>query len=356
MSLRRLDVERIDLFQLHRVDPRVPADEQFGLLAELQSEGKVGAVGLSEVVVDQIERARALVDVATVQNRYNLLDRASDDVLRYCTEQGIGFLPWFPIASGRLAEPGGPVAEAAQRFGVTAPAVAVAWLLQRSSVMLPIPGTSSVAHLEENLRAATVAAGPGDGGEARRFRLGASSVRVNDLADALASGRETDLAGVELPAAELVALLTASAPPGAPALRLRRATITGALRLSGARVGVPVELRECTFAHVPDLRMAELAGLALTGLAAARPAGGQPARGRRPPPRRRLRRRAAPSTSPTPRSAAPCDSRPDGCARAPRPTGSWSRAPATPDGSAPTTRCGCPARGSPATSTWRVPC
>jgi len=156
MSLRRLDVERIDLFQLHRVDAGVPADEQFGLLAELQSEGKVGAVGLSEVSVDQIERARALVDVATVQNRYNLLDRASDDVLRYCTEQGIGFLPWFPIASGRLAEPGGPVAEAAQRFGVTAPAVALAWLLQRSSVMLPIPGTSSVAHLEENLRAATL--------------------------------------------------------------------------------------------------------------------------------------------------------------------------------------------------------
>jgi len=160
MSLRRLGVERIDLFQLHRIDPTVPADEQFGLLAELQSEGKVGAVGLSEVSVDQIERARALVDVATVQNRYNLLDRASDDVLRYCTEQGIGFLPWFPIASGRLAEPGGPVAEAAQRFGVTAPAVALAWLLQRSSVMLPIPGTSSVAHLEENLRAADLTLTP----------------------------------------------------------------------------------------------------------------------------------------------------------------------------------------------------
>ena len=105
-----------------------------------------------------------------MQNRYNLLDRASDDVLRYCTEQGIGFLPWFPIASGRLAEPGGPVAEAAERLGATAPQVALAWLLQRSSVMLPIPGTSSVAHLEENLRAADAAAGPGDGGEARRFR------------------------------------------------------------------------------------------------------------------------------------------------------------------------------------------
>lgn len=156
MSLRRLGVERIDLFQLHRIDPTVPADEQFGLLATLQSEGKVGAVGLSEVSVEEIEQARATVDVASVQNRYNLIDRASDDVLRYCTEQGIGFMPWFPIASGRLAEPGGPVAEAAQQLGVSAPEVALAWLLQRSSVMLPIPGTSSVAHLEENLRAATL--------------------------------------------------------------------------------------------------------------------------------------------------------------------------------------------------------
>jgi pyridoxine 4-dehydrogenase len=134
----------------------VPADEQFGLLSELQAEGKVDAVGLSEVDIDQIERARTLVDIATVQNRYNLLDRASDEVLRYCTEQGIGFMPWHPVASGGLADPGGPVAEAAERYGVTAPAIAVAWLLQRSSVMLPIPGTSSVAHLEENMRAATV--------------------------------------------------------------------------------------------------------------------------------------------------------------------------------------------------------
>src|SRR4029077_13088368 len=112
MSLRRLGVERIDLCRRPRVAPTVPAAEQFGLLAELVAEGKIGAVGLSEVSVDQIERARAIVDGATVQNRYNLLDRASDDDLRYCTEQGIGFLPWFPIASGRLAEPGGPVAEA----------------------------------------------------------------------------------------------------------------------------------------------------------------------------------------------------------------------------------------------------
>jgi pyridoxine 4-dehydrogenase len=154
MSLRRLGVERIDLFQLHRIDPTVPADEQFGLLAALQDEGKIAAVGLSEVSVAEIEQARAIVDVATVQNRYNLIDRASDDVLRHCTEQGIGFMPWFPIASGGLAEPGGPVAESAQQLGVTAPEVALAWLLQRSSVMLPIPGTKSVAHLEDNMRAA----------------------------------------------------------------------------------------------------------------------------------------------------------------------------------------------------------
>jgi aryl-alcohol dehydrogenase-like predicted oxidoreductase len=154
MSLRRLGVERIDLFQLHRIDPAVPADEQFGLLAALQAEGKIRAVGLSEVGVEEIERARIVVDVATVQNRYNLVDRASDDVLRHCTEQGIGFMPWFPIASGRLTEPGGPVAEIADRLGATASQVALAWLLQRSSVMIPIPGTSSEVHLEENVRAA----------------------------------------------------------------------------------------------------------------------------------------------------------------------------------------------------------
>lgn len=156
MSLRRLGVERIDLFQLHRIDPAVPADEQFGLLADLQREGKVGSVGLSEVSVVEIEQAGRTVDVATVQNRYNLVDRASDDVLRHCTEHGIGFLPWFPVASGRLAEPGGPVAETAERLGASAAQVALAWLLQRSSVMLPIPGTTSVAHLEENMGAAAL--------------------------------------------------------------------------------------------------------------------------------------------------------------------------------------------------------
>ncbi len=157
LSLRRLGVDRIDLFQLHRVDPSVPADEQFGLLAELVAEGKVAAVGLSEVGVEQIERAAAVVDVVSVQNRYNLVDRVSDDVLRYCTEQGIAFLPWAPVASGRLAEPGGPVAEVAERTGATPSQVALAWLLQRSSVMLPIPGTGSAVHAEENTRAAELA-------------------------------------------------------------------------------------------------------------------------------------------------------------------------------------------------------
>ncbi len=156
LSLRRLGVDRIDLFQLHRIDPMIPADDQFGLLAALQDEGKVAAVGLSEVGVPEIEQARAIVDIVTVQNRYNLLDRAADDVLRHCTEQGIGFIPWFPVASGRLAEPGGPVAEAAELLGATPAQVALAWLLQRSSVMLPIPGTKSITHLQENIRAAVL--------------------------------------------------------------------------------------------------------------------------------------------------------------------------------------------------------
>jgi len=152
LSLRRLDVDRIDLFQLHRVDPTVPAADQFGVLAELQAEGKVAQVGLSEVSVETIEQARGIVEIATVQNRYNLVDRASDDVLRYCTENGIGFLPWRPVDAGGVAP--GVVSEIAWAHGVTAPQVALAWLLQRSSVMLPIPGTSDITHLEDNCRAA----------------------------------------------------------------------------------------------------------------------------------------------------------------------------------------------------------
>lgn len=156
MSLRRLGVETIDLFQLHRIDPHVAADEQVGLLADLQREGKVRAVGLSQVTVAEIEAARTIVDVATVQNRYNLVDRSSDAELRHCTENGIGFMPWAPADAGALAEPSGPAAAAAEELGATAAQVALAWLLQRSSVMLPIPGTSSLEHVTENCGAATL--------------------------------------------------------------------------------------------------------------------------------------------------------------------------------------------------------
>jgi pyridoxine 4-dehydrogenase len=154
MSLRRLGVETLDLFQLHRVDPHVAEDEQFGLLADLQREGKVRHVGLSQVSVEQIEAARQIVDVASVQNRYNLVDRSSDDVLRHCTAHGIAFMPWAPADAGKLAAPGNAADRAAQRLDATPAQVALAWLLQRSSVMLPIPGTSSLEHLEENCAAA----------------------------------------------------------------------------------------------------------------------------------------------------------------------------------------------------------
>lgn len=156
MSLRRLGVETIDLFQLHRIDPHVAADEQFGLLADLQREGKVREVGLSQVSVAEIEAAGKIVDVASVQNRYNLVDRSSDDVLRHCTEHGIGFIPWAPADAGKLAEPGNAAERAAEKFGATPAQVALAWLLQRSSVMLPIPGTSSLEHLDENCGAASL--------------------------------------------------------------------------------------------------------------------------------------------------------------------------------------------------------
>ena len=156
-SLRKLRVERLDLLQLHRIDRKVPAAEQFGVLADLQREGKVSALGLSEVNVDQIEDASRYFTVASVQNRYNLTDTKSADVLDYCTERGIAFLPWAPISAGELAKPGGPVAEAAQRLGATPSQVALAWLLRRSPVMVPIPGTGSVVHLEENMAAAQLA-------------------------------------------------------------------------------------------------------------------------------------------------------------------------------------------------------
>jgi aryl-alcohol dehydrogenase-like predicted oxidoreductase len=156
MSLRRLGLERLDLFQLHRIDPKVPADEQFGLLADLVREGKVRNVGLSQVSVDEIDAARAVVPVVSVQNLYNLTDRSSEDVLEYCESHQLGFIPWFPIASGRLSEPGGPVAAIAGETGATSSQVALAWLLHRSPVVLPIPGTSSVDHVEENCRSTLV--------------------------------------------------------------------------------------------------------------------------------------------------------------------------------------------------------
>jgi len=153
-SLRRLKLERIDLLQLHRIDPKVPLGDQIGALARLQREGKIRYIGLSEVSVDQIRAARELVDVVTVQNLYNVANRKSEDVLEFCEGDEIGFIPWFPLATGDLARPGGPLARAAERLGATPSQVALAWLLHRSPVMLPIPGTSKVKHLEENTAAA----------------------------------------------------------------------------------------------------------------------------------------------------------------------------------------------------------
>jgi len=156
MSLRRLGQESLDLFQLHRIDPEVDADEQFGVLRDLLEEGKVQAVGLSEVSVEEIKRARAVVPISTVQNLYNLSNRKSEDVLDYCEAEGIGFIPWFPVASGDLARSGGPLDTLASQAGATVSQLSLAWLLRRSPVMLPIPGTSKVSHLEENCAAGQV--------------------------------------------------------------------------------------------------------------------------------------------------------------------------------------------------------
>jgi pyridoxine 4-dehydrogenase len=156
MSARRLGVETIDLYQLHRIDPRTDRAEQFGELQALKDDGIVRHLGLSEVSVDEIKAAQEVFEVATVQNLYNLSTRQSEDVLTYCEEQGIGFIPWFPLASGQLAQPGGAVDEIARAHEATAGQIALAWLLARSPVMLPIPGTSSVEHLEENVAAAAL--------------------------------------------------------------------------------------------------------------------------------------------------------------------------------------------------------
>ena len=155
MSLRRLGVERLDLWQLHRVDPKVPEDEQYGVMREMQDEGLIHLLGLSQVSVEQIEAASRHFTVSTVQNRYNLSDRRSEDVLRYCEERGIGFIPWHPLDAGRL-EAHAALDRIAERHGATRPQVLLAWLLATSPVMLPIPGTGKVRHLEENTKAATL--------------------------------------------------------------------------------------------------------------------------------------------------------------------------------------------------------
>jgi pyridoxine 4-dehydrogenase len=152
-SLRRLRLDRIDVYQLHSPDANVPYEDSVGALKELQDEGKIRHIGISNVSVNQLEQARSLVEVVTVQNRYNLTDRDSEDVLEACEREGIGFIPWFPLAMGNLARPGGPLDEIAGRHGATPSQVALAWLLARSPVMLPIPGTGSAEHLEENTAA-----------------------------------------------------------------------------------------------------------------------------------------------------------------------------------------------------------
>lgn len=154
MSLRRLKLDRLPLWQLHRIDPKVPRDEQFACIAEMQREGLIQHVGLSEVKVEEIETARRHFTVASVQNLYNLVNRQSEEVLSYCENESIAFIPWFPLAAGGLARAGGVLDSMSQRLGVTPPALALAWVLQRSPVMLPIPGTGQVQHLEENVAAA----------------------------------------------------------------------------------------------------------------------------------------------------------------------------------------------------------
>ena len=156
MSLRRLKTERLELWQLHRIDPKVPVEESLGIIQQLQDQGKIRHVGLSEVKPHEIDQARKVIEIVSVQNRYNLGDRVHEDVVTYCEKNNIAFIPWFPVAAGKLAQPGGKLDAAAQRHGATVSQLSLAWLLHRSPVMLPIPGTSSVEHLEENIAAANV--------------------------------------------------------------------------------------------------------------------------------------------------------------------------------------------------------
>ena len=159
-SLRRLRLERVDLWQLHRIDPAVPEEDQFGAMQQFQREGKVRHLGLSEASVEQIQRARAFFPVVSVQNRYNLVDREWDAVVEHCQKEGIGFVPWFPLQVGKLAQTGGALADVARELGATPSQAGLAWLLRRSRVMLPIPGTSRVSHLEENVAAAGIELSP----------------------------------------------------------------------------------------------------------------------------------------------------------------------------------------------------
>jgi aryl-alcohol dehydrogenase-like predicted oxidoreductase len=156
MSLRRLKLERIDLWQLHRIDPKVPRDEQFGVIAEMMKEGLIRHAGLSQVSVEEIEAANKVFPVVTVQNRYNLADRVDEAVLKHCEAKKIGFIPWYPLAAGDLAKPGGTLDTVAKAHKATPGQIALAWVLKRSPVMLPIPGTGQVSHLEENIAGADI--------------------------------------------------------------------------------------------------------------------------------------------------------------------------------------------------------
>ncbi len=155
-SLRRLRLERIDLYQLHRIDPKVPAEDQLGALKDLQTQGKIKHIGLSEVTVKQIQHAQTIVPIVSVQNRYSVTDRGSEDVLEYCEQQKLGFIPWFPLAAGKLSGANSPINRLAAQWKATPSQIALAWLLSRSPVMLPIPGTSRAEHLEENVAAAAL--------------------------------------------------------------------------------------------------------------------------------------------------------------------------------------------------------
>jgi pyridoxine 4-dehydrogenase len=160
MSLRRLKLERIELYQLHRIDPKVPVEESLGALKDLQKAGKIRHIGLSEVSPAEIDRASKTVKIVSVQNQYNLSDRQHEKVLQYCEQQKLAFIPWFPVAAGKLAEPGGPLDQIARKHGATVAQLSLAWLLHHSPVMIPIPGTSSVKHLEENMAAARLQLSP----------------------------------------------------------------------------------------------------------------------------------------------------------------------------------------------------